>query len=170
MSLLTSAAEAAGKVVGDAAPSIKDKALSLWHKATGGVVNSVESAVGYGGQNATNLSIITRGVVHAGIHPDMIFDHDILGGMNQASLKSLRKNLMNEFAKYYPAIDDASVIKGSGNVGEQVMALSTIKFIGERFGAHNEAALAALHIHLKLFLAMDEGALRSALAIRAAAR
>jgi hypothetical protein len=168
MSLFSSAASVAGQAVINASPAIKDKALAIWHKATGGAVTSVPSAVEFGSAGPGQLSIITRGVVHAGINPREIFEHDVLLGMDQGELAILRRNLTSEFTKLYGPIDNASTVTALPTVADQIVLLSAIRAVGERFGLRSSESIAALHVQLRLFLGLSETTLRDTLALRAA--
>lgn len=166
---LAPVAATAGRALASAAPAVASKAMDYIRRATGGRVTNLAQAATYAANSKAGFSVVSEGLVKAGVPPSHVFTDDVLRGMHDADILALYTKLQGEFGNVYGAIDASSPFKPDSGATRDIIALETINYIGRKFGVQDARGLKELHAKLKLFGAMDEAQLEQALAIRSAA-
>lgn len=149
---------------------IKDKVLRYAAVATG-IASSAFTVEQFYELFTTKdgAAIGLQAFTQAGVNPADVLDSAMVNDIGDEGIANLQRSLIDQYHTLYSGIDDASMIGSSGDPSQAIIAMEVIKDIESYFGVR-DAGVRQLHAKLRMFLAMSDDAVATALALRQAAR
>lgn len=159
----------AARAFSAASPALKEGALSLLSRATGGRINTEAKAIESATASKGSLALFAINAAKAGLRPaDMFGDLVIDQGM-QAEFQALKANVIRAYNESYKPVDASASIRELNTPSEMIMGLNVVNYIMKSRGLYNAKAVREAHMYDKLFYELDEQVLSDILATKAAA-
>lgn len=163
-------ARSAGMALARSAPAIRERAMKLIAKATGGRVSSVDDAVTYAQRTRNNLAVVAINSAKAGVEPALLFPSQLMSDVNDKGIAALNERVRAAFSAELSQVDSSSIIRNNKSDEERTLHTQIVADIADRLGLRTKASIRAFHVEFKMFMAMDEATIASVLNVGTSAK